>query len=373
MAYKGPDISAWQGDIDIKTLATQVDFFIFRAYAGSTKDKKVDRNVNLAIESGKPYGLYIYSYALNTEQAKEEAKRVIELANNYSIKPNFLVIDMEDADGYKARYGMPSNQTLQDICIAEGEIFENAGYYAMVYASSSWFNNQLAGLTRFDKWVAHWPTSGGKQTGNNTNSDKENGNNCGLWQFTSEGHLNGYNGKLDMNYCYRDVLVYRNSEILVQPSESSVPEGTTIELVVQTLNGEFGDGEIRKSNLGSRYNEIQDFINHIYSADVNTLANEVKSGKYGNGDTRKIILGNKYNEVQNIINKISNNSSYVLGLYVVNTSSGLNVRSGPGTNYGIKRTYINGTRFDTYELKGDWARTPSGWVNLKYCKLVKKY
>ena len=29
MAYKGPDISAWQGDIDIKTLATQVDFFIF--------------------------------------------------------------------------------------------------------------------------------------------------------------------------------------------------------------------------------------------------------------------------------------------------------------------------------------------------------
>ena len=29
MAYKGPDISAWQGDIDIKALAAQVDFFIF--------------------------------------------------------------------------------------------------------------------------------------------------------------------------------------------------------------------------------------------------------------------------------------------------------------------------------------------------------
>ena len=75
MAYKGPDISAWQGDIDIKTLASQVDFFIFRAYAGSSKDKKVDRNVQLAIESGKPFGLYIYSYALNTAQAKEEADR----------------------------------------------------------------------------------------------------------------------------------------------------------------------------------------------------------------------------------------------------------------------------------------------------------
>lgn len=210
MSYKGPDISAWQGDIDIKTLATQVDFFIFRAYAGSSKDKKVDRNVNLAIECGKPYGLYIYSYALNTEQAKEEAQRVIELANSYSIKPAFLCIDMEDADGYKKKYGMPSNQTLKDICTVEGETFENAGYYAMVYASSSWWNNQLAGLTRFDKWVAHWPTSGGKQKGNATSPDGENANNCGIWQFTSQGTLNGYNGNLDMNYAYKVFVMNKN-------------------------------------------------------------------------------------------------------------------------------------------------------------------
>ena len=72
-------------------------------------------------------------------------------------------------------------------------------------------------------------------------------------------------------------------------------------------------------------------------------------------------------------NVASNNSNYVLGLYIVNTSSGLNVRSGPGTNYGVKKTYKNNTKFDTYEIKGEWARTPSGWVNLKYCKLVRKY
>lgn len=223
MAYKGPDISAWQGDIDIKTLSPQVDFFIFRCYAGSSKDKKVDRNVKLAIECGKPYGLYIYSYALNTAQAKEEAQRVVELANSYSIKPAFLCIDMEDADGYKKKYGMPSNQTLRDICTAEGEIFENAGYYAMVYASSSWWKNQLAGLTRFDKWVAHWPTSGGKQKGNATSPDGENANNCGIWQFTSQGTLNGYNGNLDINYAYKDFVLNKNGNsnpTPVTPSET---------------------------------------------------------------------------------------------------------------------------------------------------------
>lgn len=66
-------------------------------------------------------------------------------------------------------------------------------------------------------------------------------------------------------------------------------------------------------------------------------------------------------------------SVYSLGLYQVNTRSGLNVRAGAGTNYKMKKVYSNGTRFDTYEIKGDWARTPSGWVNLKYCKLIRKY
>ena len=212
MAYKGPDISEWQGNIDIKALSSQVDFFIFRAYAGSSKDKTVDRNVKLAISCNKPYGLYIYSYALNTAQAKEEAKRVVNLANSYSVKPSFLCIDMEDADGYKKRNGMPSNQTLKNICTEECEIFENAGYYAMVYASSSWWNSKLTGLTKYDKWVAHWPTyANGEQKGNAVDSSGENASRCGIWQFTSEGKLNGYGGRLDMNYAYKDFILNQNT------------------------------------------------------------------------------------------------------------------------------------------------------------------
>lgn len=313
MAYKGPDISAWQGNIDIKTLAPQVDFFIFRGYAGSSKDSKVERNVNLAIECGKPYGLYIYSYALNVAQAREEAQRMVNLANSFSVKPNFLVIDMEDADGYKRRYGMPSNQTLRDICTAEGEIFENAGYYAMVYASSSWFRNQLAGLTRFDKWVAHWPVSGGKQKGNATSPDGEDASSCGIWQFTSEGSLSGYNGNLDMNYAYKDFVV-KGAKVNPTPSQPSTnPTGSTLELAAGVMEGKYGDGDDRKNNLGSKYDEVQDFINHIYSADANTLAEEVKNGRYGNGDIRKIVLGSRYEEVQNIVNgSYSSSKTYVV-------------------------------------------------------------
>ena len=68
------------------------------------------------------------------------------------------------------------------------------------------------------------------------------------------------------------------------------------------MQGKYGDGNNRKNALGTRYAEVQSFIDHIYSAPVDTLANETKSGKYGNGDVRKLALGSRYTEVQNKIN-----------------------------------------------------------------------
>lgn len=49
---------------------------------------------------------------------------------------------------------------------------------------------------------------------------------------------------------------------------------------------------------------------------------------------------------------------YVLGRYKV-TCSALNVRAGAGTGYAVKRTYTKGIVFDTFEIKNNWARTPS--------------
>lgn len=65
-------------------------------------------------------------------------------------------------------------------------------------------------------------------------------------------------------------------------------------------------------------------------------------------------------------------SDYPLGLYQVNTPSGLNVRTSP-VDGDIIKAYPNGTRFDTYEMQNNWARTPSGWVCLDYCKLIREY
>ncbi len=59
-------------------------------------------------------------------------------------------------------------------------------------------------------------------------------------------------------------------------------------------------------------------------------------------------------------------NSKSMGVYAVTTASGLNVRSGAGEGYRIVRGYANGTRFDLYEVKNGWGRTPSGWICLRY-------
>ena len=49
-----------------------------------------------------PFGVYTYSYALNINNAINEANLVIKTLAPYKDKVKFpVIIDMEDADGYK--------------------------------------------------------------------------------------------------------------------------------------------------------------------------------------------------------------------------------------------------------------------------------
>ena len=98
------------------------------------------------------------------------------------------------------------------------------------------------------------------------------------------------------------IITATTTATVTAPKKTATSGKTTLQLVYETMTGKHGDGDDRKAALGSRYQEVQAFINHIATAGTATLAAETKAGRYGNGDVRKAVLGRRYAAVQNVIN-----------------------------------------------------------------------
>ena len=191
----GLDLSKHNGTVDFNAIKKAGnDFVILRAGYGvsGTKDPKFEEYYKKAKEAGLKVGAYYYSYALDVAGAKKEAQNFITLLTGKTFEyPVYL--DMEDADGYKKEHGGVSNATLCNICNAFCEIVENAGYYTGIYASESWFNNQLKNVSdSYDKWVANWGTNDGTLQNKKTSYR--------MHQFTSEYRLDGK--RFDRNVVY---------------------------------------------------------------------------------------------------------------------------------------------------------------------------
>lgn len=201
---KGVDISCCNEDIDLsKVKKAGYNFVMIRCGYGddlvSQDDYEFEANVKKCEALGIPWGVYLYSYALDIDDAVSEARHVLRLLKGK--KPTMpIAFDMEDADGYKRKNGMPSNKMLVDICKRFLAEMKCAGYYPMLYASLSWLNNQLNDsslLNNYDVWVAQWNST--------CNYNKP----YGMWQYGGETNYLESNsipgvGVIDKNKCYKD-------------------------------------------------------------------------------------------------------------------------------------------------------------------------
>lgn len=190
----GIDVSEHNGTIDWAVMKKGgIQFAIIRSsYGHFVEDKQFRRNVTECERVGMPYGLYHYSYVATEEQMKAEATGFIGLCK--SCKPSYpCYIDMEDADGWKKAQGVSATMD-QHVCDYTCKQLEANNFYAGIYANLYWWQTMLntSSLDRFDKWVAQWASE------NTYNKPYQ------IWQFTSDGHVEGHSGRLDMNYCYVD-------------------------------------------------------------------------------------------------------------------------------------------------------------------------
>ncbi len=193
---KGIDVSYAQGTVDWgRVKLAGIEFAMLRASRGYISEAKpmaqdvtFEYNITQATAYNINVGVYHYLYAETVEEARKEAKFLLETIKPYNITYP-VVLDVEEQ--YQADLG---KEKLTAMCKAFLEEIEDAGYYAMIYSNKTWLTTHLDmnELKDYDVWLAQWntvPTYKG---------------NFGMWQYSSKGIVSGIDGYVDLNIAYKD-------------------------------------------------------------------------------------------------------------------------------------------------------------------------
>lgn len=191
----GIDVSKWNGDVDWKAVAgAGVDFAIIRCgYRGSStgtlvEDPYFKQNIAGATANGIKVGVYFFTQAITEAEAVEEASMAISLVKGYHLQlPVFI-----DTEGSGGRGDKLNKTERTSVVKAFCETVKAAGYKAGVYASRSWYMDNLNAedLSSYHIWVARYA----KECGYTGHYD--------IWQYTDSGTIPGIKGKVDLNIGY---------------------------------------------------------------------------------------------------------------------------------------------------------------------------
>lgn len=294
MKIKGIDVSKHNGSIDWNKVKDDgIEFAIIRiGYGGSepVKDERFEENYKNAKANGLKVGTYLYSYANSESDVEAEVNSILKWLDGKTFDLPFY-LDVED----NKKQGKLSVNELTNYVYNICERIEKAGYFTGIYASKNWLETKLDmnKLNRFTVWLAQWssnPTYQGSYA---------------MWQYTSDGCVNGISGRVDMNYQLKELGGSLN---ITSNNENS--KKSNEEIANEVIKGIWGNGNDRKNkltNAGYDYNTIQKLVNQKLSKKSNEeIAKEVIKGKWGNGSERKKRLeeaGYNYKEIQKIVNE----------------------------------------------------------------------
>ncbi len=192
------DVSAYQPNIDYeKVKRAGIDGAILRCgitYWGKqvcSIDDCFEKHYKGFKAAGMPVGAYYYSAADTVAVARREADFAAGILKGKQLEfPIYYDIECEP------RMGNLSKTELTEIAKAFCNAMEKAGWFTGVYANTNYFLNKLnhAELAeRYTLWLADY-------RGSNANKTLKRD----IWQYSSTGNVDGINGNVDQNECYRD-------------------------------------------------------------------------------------------------------------------------------------------------------------------------
>ncbi len=194
---RGVDVSSFQKEVDwAKVAASGIDFAILRAgYRGYTTgalmtDDYFEANFLGASGAGLTVGVYVYSQAVNVDEALEEAEFVLAALDGKAVNGP-VVFDWESTGKANARTNDISASTVCDCAVAFCERVKAAGYEPMVYMNryDAYRKYDLTRMTDYPIWYA------GEYNGAYPRFIYD----YSIWQYTDKGKVDGISGNVDMD------------------------------------------------------------------------------------------------------------------------------------------------------------------------------
>lgn len=189
---RGIDISSWQTGINLREviLRNQLDFVIAKATEGTAFTEACDYWVQTCISNGTLWGFYHFA---RNGVPEEEADYFYQATRNY-FHEGLPVLDVECGQ---------SGEWVQRFV---DRIHALSGVYPMIYTSTGYTDTfygtqvpQTCGL-----WAAQYPYYAHGFDDIVFDDDIGPWAFCAMWQFTSQGFLEGYDSCLDLDYAYMD-------------------------------------------------------------------------------------------------------------------------------------------------------------------------
>lgn len=192
VAYKGIDVSKYQGTIDWSAVKNNgVDFVMIRTGFGSENwSAQTDPNFETYYSDAKAQGIkvgaYHYSYATTVAMAEAEADFCLHILNGRDLDYP-VAYDVED----KSQWGL-STDTLGQIVQTFCSKLQSAGYKTVVYSYYSFYNAHLTSplVAQYDTWIAH-------------STSMTDFSPYTMWQY-GQRSVPGVSGSCDVDYSFYD-------------------------------------------------------------------------------------------------------------------------------------------------------------------------
>ncbi len=197
---KGIDVSHDNGIIVWERVKPQIEFAMLRAgYGNNNVDEALETNASACAKLGIPVGVYWFSYAYTVEMARKEAQDCLAQAGKYRIEYPIAFDFENDSVQYAQEKGITITKELaMEMVLAFCAEIKSAGYHAAVYTNKD-FSERYIDLTQlknmgYEIWYAYY-----EQTADRAD--------IALWQYSSDGEIDGISGRVDMDYALTDFSV----------------------------------------------------------------------------------------------------------------------------------------------------------------------